>query len=330
MAATITVLGATGGIGAAITRAAEAHGGLRVRAVNRSASADVAATTERIAADIETTAGARSAVGDIRATPDADHIVVLAAQPPYHAWGDGRFERLLDNVLAATAAVGGKLVFVDNLYAFDGTAGPITERSPRATNRKGALREAMARRALAAHERGELRVTIGGFSDYLGPRPTGNAVITQLMVEPALAGKRMRALYAPDVPHAWAYLPDMAAMFLTLALDERADGRRWVLPHGEAATQRHVQELVAEAAGTAAKHGTYGAAVLWVAARFDKDIREVTVVRNQWEHPWEVDGSAFTATFGPHVITPLDEAVQAAVAGERSRRPAEQGATATA
>lgn len=319
MTTTMTVLGATGGIGAAITAAAEARGDLRVRAVNRSGDATVAPTTERVAADIETLEGARAALSGSTAAAGADHVVVLAAQPPYHAWGDGRFERLLDNVLTATAEVGGKLVFVDNLYAYDNTAGPITEKSPVPANRKGVLRAAMARRALAAHERGELRVTIGGFSDYFGPGPGADAVLSVTAIDPALAGRRMRALFELDVPHAFAYLPDVAQMFLTLALDERADGQRWVLPHTDPVTQREAQQVVADSLGTAPRHGRFGPAMIWLGGRFDRDLRELLVIRDQWEHPYEVDGSAFTAVFGPHRLTPLAEAVAVTVAAARER-----------
>lgn len=313
MTSTITVLGATGGAGAAITRAAQERGDLRVRAVNRGGSAEAAATTERIAADIETAEGARAALGGIRANADGDHVVVLAAQPPYHAWGDGRFERLLDNVLAATAEVGGKLVFVDNLYAYDSTAGPITEKSPPAPNRKGRLREQVARRALAAHEQGQVRVTIGGFSDYFGPGPGADAVLSVTAIDPALAGRRMRALFELDVPHAFAYLPDVAEMFLTLALDDRADGHRWVLPHQPPVTQREAQRMVAAAAGTAPRHGRLGPLALRLGGLVERDLRELLAIRDQWEQPYEVDGSAFTATFGPHHLTPMDEAVTATV-----------------
>lgn len=316
---TITVLGATGGIGAAITRAAEQRAELRVRAVNRTGDAAVDTATERIAADVETAAGARAALGGIEATPDADHVVVLAAQPPYHAWEDGRFEGLLDHVMGATAEHGAKLVFVDNLYAYDSTAGPITEKSPAATNRKGVLREQLARRALAAHQRGELRVTIGGFSDYFGPGPGADAVLSVTAIDPALAGRRMRALFELDVPHVFAYLPDTAEMFLTLALDERADGQRWVLPHRAPVTQREAQRMVAGALDTAARHGRLGPALLRLGGLFDRDLREVLAIRDQWEQPFEVDGSAFTATFGPHHLTPLDEALRATIAARQNR-----------
>lgn len=318
MTTTITVLGATGGIGAAVTHAAEQRGDLRVRAVNRSGDAQVAPTTERIAADIESPAGARAALGDVHASEEHEHVVVLAAQPPYHAWGEGRFERLLDNVLAAAAATGAKLVFVDNLYAYDSTAGPITEKSPAAANRKGVLREQIARRALAAHERGEVRVTIGGFSDYFGPGPGADAALSVTAIDPALAGRRMRALFELDVPHAFAYLPDVAEMFLTLALDERADGRRWVLPHQPPVTQREAQRMVAAAAGTVPRHGRITPIMLRLAGLVDRDLRELLVIRDQWEQPFEVDGSAFTATFGPHHLTPLAEAVGATVAAARA------------
>lgn len=307
MTTQMTVLGATGGIGAAITRAAEARPDLTVRAVNRGGDAATTDGTERVAADIEQLDDARRAV-------TGTDVVVLAAQPPYHDWGNGRWERMLDNVLTATSEVGAKLVFVDNLYAFDGTAGPVTEDSPRATNRKGVLRDELAQRALAAHDRGDLRVTIGCFSDYFGPGEASNSSLNMVILQPALAGRRMRAVYELDVPHVFAYLPDTAEMFLTLALDPRADGRRWVLPHGEALTQRQVQQLVADAAGRPARHGRYGPAMMWLGGLLDKDIREVRVVRAQWEQPWLVDGTAFTQTFGPHHVTPMRDAIAATVA----------------
>lgn len=323
MTTTLTVLGATGGIGAAIAHAAAARGDLRVRAVNRGGTA-VVPGADVVAADLETRAGATAALGGIAATATDDHVVVLAAQPPYHDWGNGRFQRLLDSVLGAAAALDAKLVFVDNLYAFDGTAGPITETSPPATNRKGVLREAIAQRALAAHDRGELRVTIGCFSDYFGPGEGSDSTLSITMLDPALAGRRMRALYDLDVPHTFAYLPDMAQLFLTLALDERADGRRWVLPHGPARTQREVQTLVAEAVGVTPRHGVLGAAAMWLGGRFDKDVREVVAIRSQWQHPWEVDGGRFTAVFGSHPTTPLAEAIATTVAAARAATHAEE------
>lgn len=308
----ITVLGATGGIGAAVTRAAEARPDLDVRAVNRGGDADVQPHTERVAADVETLAGARAAVA-------GTDVVVLAAQPPYHDWDGGRFERLLDNVVAATGEVGAKLVFVDNLYAFDGTTGPVSEDSPRATDRKGRLREALAQRALAAHEQGDLRVTIGCFSDYFGPGEGADSTLSYTMLDPALAGKRMRAIYELDVLHTFSYLPDAAEMFLTLALDDRADGRRWVLPHAPAMTQRQVQAMVADAAGVEPRHGRYGPLMMWLGGLFDRDIREVRVIRDQWEHPWQVDASAFVETFGAHRVTPMREAITATVAAALAR-----------
>lgn len=311
----LTVIGATGGIGAAIVRAAEQRPELQVRAVNRGGDAPAGADTERIAADVET------ALGAARAVTGTD-VVVMAAQPPYHDWGNGRFETMLDHVVTATADMGARLLFVDNLYALDGTEGPISESSPRTTNRKGALREALAQRLLAAHEQGRLRVAIGGFSDYFGPGPGADSTMSITMIDPALAGRRMRAIYELDVPHAFSYLPDAAEMFVTLALHQRAYGRRWVLPHAPAITQREVQRLVADAAGVPARHGRYGPAAMALAALVDRDIREVRQIRDQWEHPWEVDASAFVEAFGEHHVTPMREAIRATVTARRAQHDA--------
>lgn len=91
----------------------------------------------------------------------------------------------------------------------------------------------------------------------------------------------MRVLFELDVPHASAHLPDVAEMFLTLALDDRANGRRWVLPHTAPVTQHEVQRAVADGVGTAAGHGRLAPGIVWLAGRFDKDLQEMMAVRDQ-------------------------------------------------
>ena len=76
--------------------------------------------------------------------------------------------------------------------------------------------------------------------------------------------------------------------------------------------------MVADALGATPRHGRLGPALLRLGGLFDRDLREVLAIRDQWEQPFEVDGSAFTAAFGPHHLTPLDQAVQAAVAARQN------------
>lgn len=172
------VLGASGGAGTAITAALAARPDLRVRAVNRRGDASAPAHVERFAADVSDPVGAKAAV------LGAD-VVHLAAQPAYTRWA-AEFPPLLESVIAATAAVGAKLVVVDNLYGYGPAGGgAMHERTTAAaTDAKGVVRTAMTSRLLAAHAAGEVRVAIGKASDFFGPGVT-NSGLGSLVFEPS-------------------------------------------------------------------------------------------------------------------------------------------------
>jgi uncharacterized protein YbjT (DUF2867 family) len=121
----VTVLGATGGIGAAITRELATRGHL-VTAASRSVHHDrVPAGVRPLATDLTDPASAA------RAAAGAD-VVVMAAQVPYPAWATHLLP-LFDRALDATAEVGARLVAVDNLYAYGTGASSVSGCSPRTT-----------------------------------------------------------------------------------------------------------------------------------------------------------------------------------------------------
>lgn len=298
----VNVLGATGGAGRAIAEALVERG-IDVVAVNRNGSSQVG---RPLAADIVTPAGARRAVGG------AD-VVVMAAQPAYHRWPQ-EFPPMLDEVVSATARQGGKLVMVDNLYAYGPGAMPITEATPhRATDRKGRVRSAMLRSLLGHHAAGRLRVAVGQASDYFGPHsPTSG--IAALAVAPVAAGGDVASWAGSlDAPHAVAYLPDVAHAYVALVTDERADGRAWVLPHTGAPTGREFVAALAEATGRPIDAKALSTTMLRLAAPFNRGARGMLGVAHQWTQPWTVDSSAFEATFGSAAPTPLADAVAAAL-----------------
>jgi nucleoside-diphosphate-sugar epimerase len=309
----ITVLGASGGIGGAIT--AELHGrGHALTAVNRRGDAAVPAGVRRVAADLYDQQAAT------RACASAD-VVVLAAQPPYADWF-GSWERMMDAVLEATAAAGARLILVDNLYMYGAVDGPITEASPeRATTAKGRLRAALGRRVLAAHEAGQVRATIGRFSDYYGPGGT-NSLLYMLQLQPALAGRKMRAFIDADMPHTFHHLPDAARGFATLVEHESADGRVWILPAAAAPTQRELALVTAEQAGVPAQISRITPAMVRVGGLFSTQIRESRQVIEQYDRPWVVDASAFVTAFGPIELTPHEVAIATTIASFRAARAA--------
>jgi nucleoside-diphosphate-sugar epimerase len=303
------VLGASGGAGNAIVRALH-DAGLPVRAVNRAGSADVPEGVERMAADVTTDGGIARAVAGAT-------VVYMAAQPPYHRWPE-EFPQMLERVIAGTAAAGAKLVMVDNLYGYGPGAHTMTEDTPeRATDRKGAVRRAMAQTLLDAHRSGTLRVAIGRASDYFGPR-ADNSGITALAIEPVAEGTTIRWTANLDAPHSAAYLPDIARAYVALGTSDEADGQIWILPHAAPVTGRRFLELVNGSIPQPLKTGTISKLLLRLASPFHKISKETLGIVYQWDEPFVADDSKFQRVFGPFEVTPLDEAVRTTVEWYRS------------
>jgi nucleoside-diphosphate-sugar epimerase len=308
----VTVLGASGGLGGAIARELVARGH-DVTATSRAAVAVPGARA--VALDLETPDTA-ARIADVATGSD---VIVMAAQPPYGDWR-GRWEPMLAAVLAGTATVGARLVFVDNLYAYGVVDAPITAATPeRPPNAKCALRRDLGHELLAAHERGAVTVAIARLSDYHGPDGP-NSSIFMLGIEPLLSGKPAQALLDADQPHTWHYLPDTARMIATLVEDDRGDGRVWILPAAEPMTQRQMFEIVAELVGRPAKVRTLTRRLLRLASPFYGPARDGLQVAQQFDRPWVVDSSEFERTFGPAQVTPHREALAATVAWAQRRR----------
>lgn len=302
-----TVLGATGGIGRAITHELHARG--HAVATASLSGADVLPSIPSRAVDVHDRAATIAAC-------DGADVVVMAAQPSYPDWV-GQFPLVVDNVIAAAAAAGARLVFVDNLYMYAPADGPITEDSPEhATDAKGRLRRQLGETLLAAHSDGRVRVTIGRFSDYYGPGGS-NSGLYMMGIAPALAGRRPRGLWDLDQPHTFHYLPDAARGFATLVEDDRADGRPWVLPAAPAMTQREILTLVSKATGSKAP-GVLSNAMIWLGGLANPVVRESRSVRVQYQCPWVVDASQFEAQFGPIDLTAHATAVDRTIAAFRA------------
>ncbi len=304
------VIGATGGAGSAIAAALSLQG-LPTIAVSRGTSTDRQA-------DIETPEGARAAV-------EGAAVVYMAAQPPYTEWPD-RFPAMLANVIDATAAVGAKLVMVDNLYGYGPVTHSLREDTPeRATDAKGRTRRRMTEMLLEAHCSGRLEITIGRAADYFGPN-ADNSGITSLAIAPPTGGRKARWVGRLDMPHSAAYLPDVARAFVTLGTDRRADGRIWHLPHAPAVTGAEFIELVNRMLPTPVASGTVSRSMLRLAAPFHSISRETLPLIHQWNQPFVVDDTAFRSTFGPFESTPLEHAVRDTVQWYLQRNTVEVGA----
>lgn len=295
---TAVVLGAGRGIGWAIARQL-VEDGREVRAVTRSGGVPDGAQDVR--ADLMDRAATIKAV-------EGASVVHLAANVPYTSW-PAMLPTMVENTIAAAEAVGAKIVYTDNLYAYGPVSGPIREDTPeRPAGPKEKLRSELGKRLRQA----SVPVTTCRSSDYYGPGGTGS-LPGELLVKPMAAGKPGLWFWPLDLPHTFAYLADTAKATIVLGDDERADGKTWLTPAARTLTVREFAALTGRVLGTTRKPIRLPAFSVAVGSLFDKRLRGSGEMDHQRTAPWVVDHSAFDATFGPLPVTPHEQAIEETV-----------------
>jgi nucleoside-diphosphate-sugar epimerase len=266
--------------------------GKRVRIAKRS-SAHVPAGSEVVLGDAADPAfcvtAARGAV-----------TLYHCMNPPYDAriWAE-LVPRYMDNLIAASAASGARLVVLDNLYMLGRPRGlPLNEDTPmNPCSRKGEIRARAAERLFDAHRRGDVIATSGRASDFYGPGGTQTG-LGDFFWPRALAGKTAYSPIPLDAIHTYHYIPDVAEGLAMLGCaDTSAYGRPWMLPCAPAGTLR---ELVLRLAGKLGQELNVRQVPRWMLktiAVFVPLMRELDEMLYQWDEPFVVDDRRFRERF---------------------------------
>lgn len=300
----VVVLGAAGAIGSHVVDALVARG-RAVRAVTRSPRPPRPGV-DAVVADLRDPAALRAAVAGAS-------VVVHAAQPAYTRWA-AEFPALTTAI--ADAAVGSRLVFADNLYAYGPVDGPLHEDLPHgATGVKGRVRSRMAEELL----RRDQDVVVARVSDYYGPRGLLSTAGSTLF-GPAIAGQPVRLIGSADQPHSWHYLPDVGRALVDLADAPQATGRVWHVPAADPLTQRELVTAAAAAAGVPPRVSVLPGPLHAALATVHPMLRELRETRYQFTAPFVVDASRYAREIGPFEPTPHATAVAATVDWFRADR----------
>ncbi len=299
---TALVLGATGGVGGETARALLAAGW------------DVNALTRRAppaSSDIRWVQGDAMEAEDVRSAAKGASVIVHAVNPPgYRDW-ERQVLPMIDNTLAAARHHGARVVLPGTIYNYGHDAFPLLrEDSPQhPVTRKGEIRVELERRMEKAARDG-VRSLILRCGDFFGPH-TGNNWFSGGLVKP---GKPLSVLPypgAPDLPHAWAYLPDVGAtMAALLAQEETLESFARYHFHGYQITGNELLAALRRVTGNASlRLGIFPWPLLALASPFVETVRELRKMRYLWQSPVELDGTRLASRLGDVPHTPLDTAL---------------------
>jgi nucleoside-diphosphate-sugar epimerase len=220
--------------------------------------------------------------------------------PPYDAriWAE-LLPRYMDNLIAAAAKAGARLVVLDNVYMLGRPRGRALDEDTamEPCSRKGAIRARASERLFEAHRRGEVIATSGRASDFYGPGGTQTA-LGDFFWPRVSAGKTAYAPLRLDAIHTYHYIPDVAAGLATLGSAEQdAYGHPWMLPCAPAGTLR---QLVARLASTLGRDIKVTEVPRWVVKTTGLVMplmRELDEMLYQWEEPFVIDDRRFRQRF---------------------------------
>lgn len=316
----VVIVGA-GGIGQHIAVQA-ANAGHDVVLASRSGSG----LTDALAAPLGALRTARVDASDASAltalAADAG-VIVNAVNPPYTRWPE-LWPPLAAAFLGAAEHSGAGLLTVGNLYGYGVPDAPLTEGSPvRPNGVKGRVRAQMWADALAAHQAGRVHATEIRASDYFGPG--AGAEVSQLnrfVLDPALAGKTPWQLTG-DVrsPHAWTYLPDIAALAVALiGVDHGGDawGRPWLVPTEPGRSMTQAVADASQITGTPLRSPRPLPGFVRAAAHLMPIVRELDEMAPTFATPYEVDTRAAQERFGL-AATPWTQALTETITWMRGR-----------
>lgn len=257
------------------------------------------------------------ATDDLMQAAQGVDVILNGWNPAYTDWA-AQVPGLTRQVIDA-ARVSGATVFVPgNVYVFGEAApeafGPDVARSAR--NPLGQIRIRME----AAYRDSGLRVIVLRAGDFLDTEASGNWF--DLQMAPSLKKGVLTYPGNPDVPHAWAFLPDMARAAVALA------ERRAALPRfadiafpGYTLTGREMAALCGKAMGRDVRVKRMSWLPLQIARPVWGMARKLLEMRYLWNKPHHLTRDSFDAVLPDFVGTPADEAIAAAIAPVLSASP---------
>lgn len=313
------VLGANGRFGAAAV-AAFAAAGWTVVAQARRAPVNLPPGARHLAVPLEETEALVAAAAGAS-------VVVHAVSPVYTEW-TRELLPLARQGLDVAERLGALFMLPGNVYGYgEDMPDVLSEDTPeRPTTQKGRLRVDLEAEIVSRANAGRLRAVVIRAGDFYGG---GQGSWIDLVVVKSLTDGKLVYPGPLNVPHAWAYLPDLARAFVAVAergLEDSALRFETLLFTGHTLTGAELLDAVQAAAtdlGAAppavATRGWRRGGMPWglirVMGLVAPMMRAIAEMAYLWRVPHRLDGTRLAARVGSLPQTPLRQALRQALVG---------------
>jgi nucleoside-diphosphate-sugar epimerase len=228
-------------------------------------------------------------------------IVYLTVGLPYQkkVWKE-QWPIVMENVLNACKSAGAKLVFFDNIYAYDGShLNPITEKLPIAPSSiKGQVRALLLEMIDEARNEDNMDILIARAADFYGPSIKDVSLLTESVIKPLSEGKTANWFGPLDKQHSFTFTPDAGKATALLGNTPDAYGEAWHLPTApNPPTGKEWVESFAAALGAKPKVRSASKTMLRILGLFVPVMKEFVEMYYQYEQDYVFSSKKFEERF---------------------------------
>lgn len=287
-----TILGSGGSIGVELAKALPEYTS-KIRLMSRN--------PQKINKDDELYPGDLTDAQSVSDAVKGSDIVYLTVGLPYNIkiWRS-TWPVIMQNVISACKEHQAKLVFFDNVYAYDCRKVPfMTEETPiNPCSKKGKVRAEIIRMIMNEVEKGTLTALIARSADFYGPGGGNNCVLVETVVKNYAKGKKAMWLGSVKYKHSYTYIPDAGKATALLGNTNDAYQQAWHIPtSAEAYTGKDWIEAIAKELNVKPQYTQVGKTMMSIVGWFNPLMREIAEMMYQNDRDYFFSSEKFEKRF---------------------------------
>lgn len=284
------VLGASGGMGYAITKELSSRG-IMVTAFARNRG-----KLEKLFADdsnVTIYSGDLFHIEDLDGAANGVDIIFQSANLPYSDW-EKKLQVMMTNILATAKKHSTKLAIVDNIYAYGRSGKNTTETAERKPHtKKGRIRLEVEKLV----KESEVPALIAHFPDFYGPN--AESTILHFTLASIVKDKKSAFVGNQSIAREYIFTPDGAKAIVTLSLEEKAYGQNWNIPGYDIISGEEIINIIREITGYQKGVSTITKNMIRCLGLFNQQMREAVEMFYLNEEPVVLNGEKYEQLIGP-------------------------------